>query len=157
MQMLPSTARVTAKRFGIPFTLAALLDDPALNARLGSAHLGELATATRGNLPMMLAAYNAGPGRMREWIAAYGDPRDPGVDPVDWVERIPFAETRGYIQKVMENHPVYRARLSPNDARTIIDDLRQAGARSPPRCLDRAGAAGTKGHDRRPCCRADRT
>jgi soluble lytic murein transglycosylase len=125
MQLLPSTARVTARRFKIPYSPSDLLDNPALNAKIGAAHLGELKEATRGNLPMMLAAYNAGPRRMREWIAAYGDPRDPATDPIDWVERIPFNETRGYIQKVMENHGVYRARLTPSDTRNILDDLRE--------------------------------
>jgi soluble lytic murein transglycosylase len=124
MQMLPSTARVTARRFNIPYAPDDLLSNPAINAKLGAAHLGELSATTRGNIPMMLAAYNAGPRRMNEWIADYGDPRDPvSIDPIDWVELIPFNETRGYIQKVMENLQVYRLRLSPGEKRTILDDL----------------------------------
>jgi soluble lytic murein transglycosylase len=123
MQMLPSTARITARRFAIPFAPSDLLDNPALNAKLGAAHLGELSEMTRGSIPLMLAAYNAGPRRMRQWMEAYGDPRDPSVDPIEWVERIPFAETRNYIQKVTENLQVYRALLTPHDRRSIMEDL----------------------------------
>jgi soluble lytic murein transglycosylase len=130
MQMLPATARVTARRFNIPYSPDDLLSNPAINAKLGAAHLGELAMSTRGNIPMMLAAYNAGPRRMNEWIADYGDPRDPAsIDPIDWVELVPFNETRGYIQKVMENLQVYRLRLSPSEKRTILDDLAEGHRR----------------------------
>jgi soluble lytic murein transglycosylase len=112
MQMLPSTASRTAQRFKVPFDASKLTGDPAFNARLGAAHLGELMIETKGSLVMTFASYNAGGGRVREWVQAYGDPRSPDVDAIDWVERIPFSETRNYVQRVMENLQVYRARLS---------------------------------------------
>jgi soluble lytic murein transglycosylase len=111
MQMLPSTAARTAQRFGVPFDAGRLTTDAAYNARLGAAHVGELMEETRGSLVMAIASYNAGGHRAREWAAAFGDPRDPGTDIVDWIERIPFYETRHYVQKVLENVQVYRARF----------------------------------------------
>jgi len=110
MQLMPDTAKRTAKRFGIEFDVGRLLD-PAYNARLGAAHLGELMDDWKGSLILMFASYNAGGGNVSRWIKAYGDPRSPNVDPVDWVERIPFFETRNYVQRVMENLLVYRRRL----------------------------------------------
>jgi soluble lytic murein transglycosylase len=85
---------------------------------------------------MTFAGYNAGRGRVRDWVKAYGDPRDPNVDAVDWVERIPFAETRNYVQRVMENLQVYRIRFgteAPVTAKTDLpDDAKQAAANSAP-------------------------
>jgi soluble lytic murein transglycosylase len=77
---------------------------------------------------MAFAAYNAGRGRVKEWVARYGDPRDPGVDPIDWVERIPFAETRNYVQRVMENLQVYRVRFGGGSKLMIEADLRRGAA-----------------------------
>ena len=111
MQLMPETARRTAKRFGIEFEVGRLLD-PAYNTQLGAAHLGELKEDWKGFPLLMFAAYNAGGGNVSKWIRSYGDPRSPGVDPVDWVERIPFSETRNYVQRVMEGLFVYRHRLS---------------------------------------------
>src|SRR5262249_39318364 len=82
----------------------------------------------RGNYILAFAAYNAGRGRVREWIERFGDPRDPKVDPVDWVERIPFMETRNYVQRVMENIQVYRTLLGGNAPLTIETDLRHGVA-----------------------------
>ena len=65
---------------------------------------------------MTFAGYNAGRGRVRDWVKQYGDPRDPNVDAVDWVERIPFSETRNYVQRVMENVQVYRVRFDAGAA-----------------------------------------
>lgn len=125
MQLMPATARETAKRVGLPFDLGRLTADPAYNATLGAAHLGELVSFWRGSYILTFAAYNAGPGNVRRWIAAYGDPRQPGVDPVDWVERIPFNETRNYVQRVMENLQVYRERVEGRTALLIDEDLRR--------------------------------
>lgn len=128
MQLMPATARRTAQRFGLGFDLDKLLDDPAYNARIGSAHLGELMEDWRGSYILTFASYNAGGGNVRKWIQAYGDPRSPGVDPVDWVERIPFSETRNYVQRVLENFQVYRRRLGEQRALLTEADLRQGRA-----------------------------
>ncbi len=112
MQMLPSTAVVTARRAGVEFDPARLIVDPAFNTQLGAALLGQLIEDQRGMRELAFAAYNAGPGRVAQWIAAHGDPRDGAVDLVDWVERIPFDETRDYVQRVSENLGVYRQRFA---------------------------------------------
>ncbi len=110
MQILPSTAASTAKRAGVAYDYARLIVDPAFNTQLGAAFLGQVMEDVGGSREMAFAAYNAGPGRVAQWIAAYGDPRN-GADPVDWVERIPFDETRDYVQRVSENLGVYRQRF----------------------------------------------
>jgi soluble lytic murein transglycosylase len=112
MQLMPATAKRTAQRFGVGFSLDRLVEDPAYNAKLGSAHLGELMEDWKGSYILAFASYNAGGGNVKKWIDAYGDPRKSQVDVVDWVERIPFYETRNYVQRVMENLNVYRQRLN---------------------------------------------
>ena len=112
MQLMPATAKRTAQRFGVGFNLNRLVEDPAYNAKLGSAHLGELMEDWKGSYILAFASYNAGGGNVKKWIDAYGDPRKSQVDVVDWVERIPFYETRNYVQRVMENLNVYRQRLN---------------------------------------------
>jgi soluble lytic murein transglycosylase len=82
----------------------------------------------RGSYILAFAAYNAGRGRVNQWIERFGDPRNPKVDPVDWVERIPFTETRDYVQRVMENFQVYRARLGSAAKFSIDADLKQGGS-----------------------------
>ncbi len=129
MQMLPSTAARTAQKFKVPFEASRLTEDPAFNARLGAAHLGELMEETRGSLIMTFAGYNAGGHRVREWVQAYGDPRSPDVDPIDWVERIPFSETRNYVQRVMENLQIYRARLGGGKTALAIGQDMRSGRR----------------------------
>ena len=114
MQLMPDTARRTAKRFGVEFDVGRLLE-PAYNAQLGAAHLGELMQDWKGSHILMFASYNAGGGNVSKWIKAYGDPRSPHIDPIDWVERIPFSETRNYVQRVMEGLLVYRHRLVGRD------------------------------------------
>ncbi len=127
MQVTPAAGRDTAKRFNVAFNQHRLLVDVPYNAQLGTAELGNDIASWRGSYILAFVAYNAGPGRAREWIAKYGDPRDPKVDPIDWVERIPLAETRNYVQRVMENMQVYRARLG-NSSRLLIDaDMRRGG------------------------------
>ncbi|GEO98208.1 lytic transglycosylase domain-containing protein [Methylobacterium haplocladii] len=111
MQMMPATASRTAKRVSTAYEQGRLTSDPAYCARLGQAHLGELMEDWRGSYILAFASYNAGGGNVKKWIDAYGDPRKPGIDPIDWVERIPFTETRNYVQRVMENLQVYRNRL----------------------------------------------
>ena len=116
MQLMPATARDTARRAGVAFDPARLIADPSFNTQLGAAFLGQLLNDEGGSAILALAAYNAGGGRVQQWIDAYGDPRLPNVDPIDWVERIPFDETRDYVQRVMENWGVYRLRFDESAA-----------------------------------------
>ncbi|MGE5369961.1 MAG: lytic transglycosylase domain-containing protein [Chloroflexota bacterium] len=111
MQMIASTARHTAYQHGVAFDLPRMINEPAFNAKLGAAHLGILMGEYKGAYLLTFAAYNAGGGRVKQWMDAYGDPRKPNVDPIDWVERIPITETRNYVQRVMENFIVYRAKF----------------------------------------------
>jgi soluble lytic murein transglycosylase len=108
MQLMPATARQTAQRMGLPFNRDRLTDDPDYNVRLGQAYLDELLDRFGGSYILALAAYNAGPRRATSWIDLHGDPRDPSVDPIDWIERVPFSETRNYIQRILESLVVYR-------------------------------------------------
>jgi len=123
MQVIPPTARGIAKRLGIPYDLNKLRGDPVYNARLGANELGHLLQSFNGSYILSFVGYNAGPGRAREWINRYGDPRDPKVDAVDWVERVPFSETRYYIQRVMENLQVYRVLFGDRQGFRIEADL----------------------------------
>jgi soluble lytic murein transglycosylase len=129
MQMMPATARETARRANLPFDWARLGQDPLYSAQMGAAHLNDLLKEWRGSYILTFAAYNAGSGNVRKWIAAYGDPRHPSVDAVDWIERIPFYETRNYVQRVMENLQVYRERLNQRTAYMIDWDLKRGGTR----------------------------
>lgn len=126
LQLMPATARITAKAAGLPYSEKRLTSDPAYNATLGAAHLGDLFDGFNGSYIMTFAAYNAGRSRVLKWVADYGDPRDPGVDVVDWIERIPYTETRNYVMRCMENLQVYRARLG-EPALKIERDLRRGG------------------------------
>ena len=114
MQILPMTAADTARKAGVPYDYARLISDPGYNIQLGAAFLGQLMAGEGGSLALAAAAYNAGAGRVAQWLAAFGDPRS-GADPVDWVERIPYDETRDYVMRVMENYGIYQARLAEVD------------------------------------------
>jgi soluble lytic murein transglycosylase len=113
MQVMPATAQLVATDLGIlsGHSTDRLITDWRYNAKLGATYLAGLAGRFDGNVVMMAAGYNAGPGRPARWIEAYGDPRKGQIDIVDWVEAIPFDETRNYIMRVTESLPVYRARL----------------------------------------------
>ena len=112
MQLMPGTAREMARDLGLPYRQAALTADPDYNARLGTAYLAEL-EAEFGRSPILVpAAYNAGPSRARRWSRDLGDPSDPSVDLVDWIEDVPFSETRNYVMRVSESLLPYRARLT---------------------------------------------
>ncbi|MBV9562539.1 MAG: lytic transglycosylase domain-containing protein, partial [Bradyrhizobium sp.] len=123
MQVTPDAGRYVCKRAGVAFDLNRMKTDPAYNTSLGSAELGGLLEDFRGSYIMTFAAYNAGRGSLKKWIDRYGDPRDPKVDAVDWVELIPFSETRNYVQRVMENLQVYRARFGGGKRLHIEADL----------------------------------
>lgn len=124
MQLMPATAKQTAKTYGQPYDLKRLTTDPRYNATLGAAHLGELTRDYGTAYALVFAAYNAGGGRVNDWIKRFGDPRKGEIDPVDWVELIPFSETRNYVQRVMEGVQVYRAQLGEDDRLLIAQDLR---------------------------------
>ena len=113
MQVTAGAGRDTAKRFGLHYDWHRLVTDAAYNTQMGAGELAGLLKDYRGSYALSFAAYNAGRGRVAQWIAAHGDPRDPKVDQVDWIERIPFAETRNYVQRVLENLQVYRDRFDP--------------------------------------------
>jgi soluble lytic murein transglycosylase len=128
LQVLPATARHYARKYGVSYEPNRLLSDPAYNASLGAAMLGDLVSNYRGSYILTAVGYNAGPGRVRDWVQKYGDPRDPKVDAIDWVERIPFSETRNYVQRIVENMQVYRARFGGDHRLMIEADLRRGAA-----------------------------
>ena len=111
MQVMPATAADTARKAGVPYDFGRLVGDPAYNMQLGARFLGQVLAEEGGSLEMAAAAYNAGGGAVARWVNNYGDPRN-GADMVDWVERIPFDETRDYVMRVAENYGAYRARLA---------------------------------------------
>jgi soluble lytic murein transglycosylase len=126
MQFMPATAKNEARLRGLPYQQSWLTDDPAYNMTLGGLHLDTLIKQFGGSYIMTAAAYNAGPSRPGQWVRDYGDPRTGQIDPIDWVEFVPFSETRNYIQRVMENIQVYRHRISgdPEDIR-LSEDLKR--------------------------------
>ncbi len=128
MQVTPVAAKDTALRYKAPYNPARLLSDPVYNMQMGAAELSMLLGTYNGSYLLTFAGYNAGRGRVRQWIEAYGDPRDPKVDPVDWAERIPIAETRNYVQRIMENLQVYRARFGGGNKLVIEADIRRGAA-----------------------------
>jgi soluble lytic murein transglycosylase len=111
MQVTPEAGRDTAKRFGVSYDWDRMVSDPVYNTQMGAAELSALLKEYAGSHIMTFAGYNAGRGRVRDWVKLYGDPRDPNVDAIDWVERIPLSETRNYVQRVIENLQVYRVRF----------------------------------------------
>jgi soluble lytic murein transglycosylase len=125
MQVTPEAGRDTAKRFGVTYDWKRLVSDPVYNMQMGAAEISALFKEYTGSYIMTFAGYNAGRGRVRQWVAEHGDPRDPKVDAVDWVERIPLAETRNYVQRVMENLQVYSALFSTSIA-TVEPNLYRA-------------------------------
>ncbi|THD75299.1 MAG: lytic transglycosylase domain-containing protein [Phenylobacterium sp.] len=127
MQLMPSTASVLARRMGVSYA-PGMLDEPDYNMRLGSTFLGKLVDQFSGSYVMAVAAYNAGPGRPTQWATYCGDPRNGSADPVDFIECIPFSETRNYVMRVMEGMQVYRAKMNGGVAPiTLSADLRRGG------------------------------
>ena len=122
MQMLPATAAEVAKDQGIKFSKAKLASDPAYNATLGAAYLKELVDQFGPSVALVASGYNAGPGRPRGWVDAFGDPRRASTDVVDWVEMIPFTETRTYVMRVVEGVVIYRAKLRGTAGPVNISD-----------------------------------
>jgi soluble lytic murein transglycosylase len=127
LQVMPITANHVCKDYKLKCDVPRLLTDTSYNAMMGSAYIADRMSEFRGSYVLGIAGYNAGPGRARQWIAEFGDPRDPKVDVVDWIMRIPFEETREYVQKVLANIQVYRARLGESEtALRLNDDILRA-------------------------------
>jgi soluble lytic murein transglycosylase len=125
MQVTPEAGRDTAQRFGITYDWKRLVSDPVYNTQMGAAEISALFKEYTGSYIMTFAGYNAGRGRVQQWVAKHGDPRNPKIDAVDWVERISLAETRNYVQRVMENLQVYAARLGAGVS-TVEPNLHRA-------------------------------
>ena len=120
---MPGTAKGVASRYGLAYSQDKLTSDAGYNATLGAHYLGEQISSFGGSYILTFIAYNAGPRRVPEWLGRYGDPRGKPIDEVvDWIERIPFQETRNYVQRVMENYQVYKSRLG--QTADIVEDLR---------------------------------
>ncbi|MGB9151516.1 MAG: lytic transglycosylase domain-containing protein [Alphaproteobacteria bacterium] len=125
MQLMPRTAKEVAKKAGVRYK-ETLLSDPAYSMKLGTAFVQEQIEHFNGSYILALAGYNAGPGRVHEWLSEFGDPRNDNMDPVDWVELIPLQETRNYVQRIIESLQIYRAKLAGGQSRLlIINDLRR--------------------------------
>ncbi|MDP1908653.1 MAG: lytic transglycosylase domain-containing protein, partial [Hyphomicrobium sp.] len=112
MQLMPGTAREESGKVGVGYDLGRLTSDPSYNVMLGSSYFQRMLRQWGGNYVLAVASYNAGAGNVRKWVARYGDPRNANVDTLRWIEQIPFAETKGYVQRVMENSVVYD-RINP--------------------------------------------
>ena len=126
MQLMPRTARGVAKRLKVRYSPRRLTSDPAYNIRLGRSYLSQMLSRFDGSYVLSIAAYNAGPAAAARWTRQFGDPRDPDVDVIDWIESIPYRETRNYVQRVLENIQVYRIRLGEAQlAEGIVKDLRR--------------------------------
>ncbi|MGA7324103.1 MAG: lytic transglycosylase domain-containing protein [Rhodomicrobium sp.] len=142
MQLMPQTARHVAAANKMKYEIGRLISDPSYNVTLGSAFLAQLVSGYDGSYVLSLAAYNAGPGRVTQWINEFGDPRDKSVDPIDWVERIPFTETREYIQRILESTQLYRCRFEDKRARfRIVEDLHRGRPSKLPDFMGIAGSA----------------
>jgi soluble lytic murein transglycosylase len=131
MQLMPGTAKEVSEDLGIPYRQDRLITDVNYNLRLGSTYVAQMVNRYDGSLPLALAAYNAGPGRASQWLRELGDPRlarnDRHYAMIDWIERIPIYETRNYVQRVLENTSVYRARINGEPAQ--LAQLAEAGCR----------------------------
>jgi soluble lytic murein transglycosylase len=129
LQVMPATARHICRDYKIKCDVPRLMKDAAYNTMLGSAYISDRVDEFRGSYILAIAGYNAGPGRAREWIREFGDPRDPKIDPIDWIHRIPIEETRNYVQRVLSNIQVYRARLGEEATAVRLNaDLRRVAA-----------------------------
>ena len=108
VQVMPNTAKITAKNIGVKYDKKKLLNDTEYNLLIGSNYLSSLINYYKGSIVLAIAGYNAGPTNVNKWIKIYGDPRDKSINFIDWIESIPFKETRNYVQRVIENYVVYQ-------------------------------------------------
>jgi len=128
MQVMPATAKAVAKNIGVPYSLNRLKTDWKYNAALGIGYLDEMLERYNGSYVLAAAAYNAGPHRADRWIREHGDPRLPGTNTEQWIEKIQYRETRNYVQRVLESLQVYRARLTGDETKMVLaKDLKQGG------------------------------
>jgi soluble lytic murein transglycosylase len=125
MQLMPATAASVARQLGTQAPVTALTSDPALNIRLGTTYLRGLMDQFGGVVPYAVAGYNAGPGRVTEWSNTNGDPRTGSSDMIDWIELIPFGETRNYVQRVIENQVIYAAHANTRAPHPLADFIRR--------------------------------
>lgn len=121
MQILPRTAKRVARSLKIAYSKSRLTSDPAYNMTLGQSYLAGLIDEFNGSYVLALAGYNAGPGRARKWEKLNGNPRERTIDTIDWIEMIPFSETRNYVQRVLENLQIYRLKLADTEVAQSLD------------------------------------
>lgn len=154
LQVMPITARHVCRDYKIKCDIPRLMTDNSYNTMMAAAYIGDRMKEFGGSYVLGIAGYNAGPGRARQWIREFGDPRDPKVDPIDWIHRIPFEETREYVQKVLSNVQIYRARLGNGPTRLAIaeDLIRARGVLDVPATADarEQGTVATGGDDDKP-------
>jgi soluble lytic murein transglycosylase len=144
LQVMTITAKHVCHDYKIKCDIGRLLTDPSYNTMLASAYIADRMDEFSGSYILTIAGYNAGPGRARQWIREFGDPRDPNVDPIDWIERIPIQETREYVGKVLANIQMYRARLGEERAALRLeDDLNRARVAGRAKAQPQSGAAAT--------------
>lgn len=125
MQVMTITAKHVCGDYKIKCQIKRLLSDPSYNAKIATAYIADRMREFSGSYVLTLSGYNAGPGRTRQWIRQFGDPRKPNIDPLNWIERIPFEETRAYVGKVLANIQMYRARLGQEPALRLAEDLQR--------------------------------
>jgi soluble lytic murein transglycosylase len=130
MQLMPGTAREQAGKMGLGYDSYKLISDPNYNVTIGSAYFQRMLNIWDGNVPLAVASYNAGSGNAGKWVRRYGDPRGK-VDVVSWIEAIPYDETRGYVQRVIENTVVYDSMRSAQPQRTALHVTRYLGKDQP--------------------------
>ena len=122
MQLMPATARDVSRRLKVSYSKSKLTANPEYNTLLGSTYLGSLIGKYDGSYILAIAAYNAGGSRVNQWIREWGDPRTGDIDVIDWIELIPFTETRNYVQRVLENLQMYRQLLGNTGYRMVQID-----------------------------------
>ena len=125
---MPATAKLAAHQHGLSYSNKNELFSPTTNMQIGMAHFSDLLQSFAGSYVLAVASYNAGAGRINQWISQYGDPRASSDDVVDWIERIPFNETRNYVQRVLENTQVYRNILAGRDVQLSLGTDLKRGA-----------------------------
>lgn len=132
MQIMPGTAKAIARQHKVRYSRQKLISDPSYNIALGVAHLHDLIKKYNGSYILPLVAYNAGPGRVRDWIVSFGDPRNPKVDTINWIESIPFSETRRYVQRIMSSVQIFRARLKGTKGQVrLVQDINRGQPNEP--------------------------